>query len=228
MALINSKVFGKVAAETKIMKGTDYVQSREGLNIIAEAVMLLQYEEFKNSEEFIIMINGLLPNFDISTFHHNLEEVTTDLYSQDRQKFLEAWEHVKGDCKQIGQLFKKFQSSSESDKKLLLLEHFFNELHPIMRDLELSDRKGDWDLFVSVVRRSLPLFFATGRVHYSRLGPLFYEDCLERQRKFPELNRHFKKGFFVCSLSKKKEVQSDSTKDWKIYNTILLLSLQVE
>ena len=66
-----------------------------------------------------------------------------------------------------------------------------------------SVRKGDWDLFIDAVLRSLPLFFATGRSNYSRWGSLFYQDCLDLQRKFPDLYSHFTKGLFVCHLTKR-------------------------
>ena len=45
-ALYKSKVFLKSAAETNIMKGGDYVQGKDGMGIIAEVMMRLQYEVY--------------------------------------------------------------------------------------------------------------------------------------------------------------------------------------
>ena len=50
---------------------------------------------------------------------------------------------------------------------------FLDELYPILRDLTHSIRQGDWHLFISVVRRCMPLFFGFGRTNYSRWGTLF-------------------------------------------------------
>ena len=84
-----------------------------------------------------------------------------------------------------------------------MTHRIYHTMYPTLRDFELSVRKGDWDLFMSAVRRCLSLFFGTGRTNYSRWGPLFYQDCLDLQQKFPTLYKHFKKGFFVCHLSQR-------------------------
>ena len=52
------------------------------------------------------------------------------------------------------------------------------------------------------MERSLEIFFGTGKTNYSRYGALFYQDCLDVQRKF--LYKHFKDGNFVCYLSERK------------------------
>ena len=75
------------------------------------------------------------------------------------------------------------------------------EIFPILRDFELSVWKADFNMYIAAIRRSLPLFFATGRSNYSRWVPLFYQDCLDLQRKFPDLYRHFKNGHFVCRMT---------------------------
>ena len=59
---------------------------------------------------------------------------------------------------------------------------FLDELYPILRDLTHSIRQGDWHLFVSAVRRCMPLFFEFGRTNYCRWGMQFLEDCLDIQR----------------------------------------------
>ena len=51
------------------------------------------------------------------------------------------------------------------------------------------------------VQEVFPYFFAKGRTHYSRYSPLFLDDCMDLQRKFPEIYKHFLEGGFVCYLS---------------------------
>ncbi|KAG1656507.1 hypothetical protein GQR58_023875 [Nymphon striatum] len=74
---------------------------------------------------------------------------------------------------------------------------FLDELYPILRDLTHSIRQSDWHLFVSAVRRCIPLFFGFGRTNYSRWGTLFLEDCLDLQRKFSDIYRCFTGGGWV-------------------------------
>ena len=62
-----------------------------------------------------------------------------------------------------------------------------------------SFRKGDWLLHCSAVRRSIPLFFGFDRPNYKRWVPLYLEDCLSVQTKYPELSKHFIDGGFVGS-----------------------------
>ena len=74
-----------------------------------------------------------------------------------------------------------------------------DEIYPVLRDLTQSFRKGDWLLHCSAVRRSIQLFFGFDRPNYKRWVPLYLEDCLSVQTKYPELSKHFIDGGFVGS-----------------------------
>jgi len=43
----------------------------------------------------------------------------------------------------------------------------------------------------------MSLFFVFGKTNYSRDGSLYLQDLLQLDRKFPDINRHFKQGGFV-------------------------------
>ena len=60
-----------------------------------------------------------------------------------------------------------------------------DEIMPVLRDLTRSHREGDWKLHISAVRRALPLFFAFGGTNCSRWVPLYYEDRIALEEKFP-------------------------------------------
>ena len=81
---------------------------------------------------------------------------------------------------------------------------FLDQVYPILRNLTFSIRSGNWELFIDVVRRAIPLFFGFGRTNYSRWVPLFLEDCLDLHRKMPELHRHFKKGGWVYYFTSRR------------------------
>ena len=58
--------------------------------------------------------------------------------------------------------------------------------------------------YLSAVRRSLNPFFSGSRPNYSRYGSVFLEDCLDLQRKFPMLYKHFHEDRgFVCYLTER-------------------------
>ena len=197
-ALINSGVFGKGVAESSFMKGGDYVQSREGMNIISEAITILQYEAFLKSDVFL---EEKCDEAQIETLD-SLREVKRMLYRRQDSGFVEAWELSKIPADRINMAFKKFLLSSEHNESFFYRNRYQQDLHPILRDFELSVRKGDWALFVSAVRRSLNPFFSGSRSNYSRYGYIFHEDCLDLQRKFPMLYKHFaEERGFVCYLT---------------------------
>ena len=68
---------------------------------------------------------------------------------------------------------------------------------PVLQDLTLSHREGDWNLHISAVRRALPLFFAFGRTNYSLWVPLCSEDCVALKEKFLGIYASFKEGGFA-------------------------------
>ena len=115
--------------------------------------------------------------------------------------FSSSWESYKSALSKLKHNFQEFQLSNCGNENFMFWNVYLLEIFPILRDFELPVRKGDFNLYLAAIRRSLPLFFATGRSNYSRWGPLFYQDCLDLQRKFPDLYRHFKNGYFVCRMT---------------------------
>ena len=75
---------------------------------------------------------------------------------------------------------------------------------PVVIDLTRSFREGLWKLHMSAVRRAIPLFFAFGHTNYSRWAPIYYEDCLNIQERFPALHSAFQAGDFVVQLTLRK------------------------
>ena len=89
---------------------------------------------------------------------------------------------------------------SEQFKYWFLL---LDEIMTILRDLTRSRREGNWRLHFSAVRRSLPLFIAFGRTNYSCWVPLYYEECIALEKKFPRIYESFVEGGFVVRQTAK-------------------------
>ena len=214
-ALVNSGVYGKGVAESSVMKGTDYVKGKEGMTIIAEAMTALQYTEFKKSEQFKILFHHDSLETDLESLHQELRTAKSNLYSTKEDMgdkdiadnrssmFIQSWEKSKITTSTLMKHFKEFQDSNEGNENFSYWNIFLHQMYPALRDFELSVRKGDWHLFMSAVRRCIPIFFATGRTNYSRWGTIFYQDALDLQRKFPELLKHYIDGGFVCYMSER-------------------------
>ena len=78
-----------------------------------------------------------------------------------------------------------------------------DEIVTILHGLTHSHHEGDWKLHISAVRRSLPLFFAFGRTNYSHWVPLYYEDCIALEKKFPRIYESFVESRFVVRQTAK-------------------------
>ena len=75
-----------------------------------------------------------------------------------------------------------------------------------MIDLTCSQRESNWDLHLSAVRRAIPIFFAFGRTNYSRWTPIYYEDCLNLKRDFPDIHTTFCGGDFVVHYTLRRAI----------------------
>ena len=186
--------------ESQVMRGGDYIKSKEGLTIIAEGMLMLQHEEFTQTDQFIGIKQELQ---DEHNFDNNLTELLGTLFPEtsEESNFSSAWNENKGLIANLKDRFDEFCTLLEgASKNFCYWNIFFKGISPIMSNFELSVRRGDWGLFLNSVKRCLPLFFGTGRTHYSRWAPIFYEDCLELQRKFPALYKHFKMEILFVSF----------------------------
>ena len=201
-ALKKSGVFAADVALSSVLKGGDYMKAKDGINMIAESILRLQYEAFLESDEFILCkeeidLDGI--EFDI------VQQVLTKVYDNSGgNDFESCWESYKVSLDRLHKAFLEFKGSNHGNENFLYWELFLKDMFHCARDFEVSVRTGNWELFLSAVERSLGIFFGTGKPNYSRYGALFYQDCLDVQRKFPALHKHFKDGNFVCYLSERK------------------------
>ena len=202
-ALVAAGLFGRGVVESSVLKGGDYVKSREAYSVIAETILFLQFEEFKSSELYLEN-SHLFETYWIVEDFKAVGRVIFKPKDGNKTLFVNNWEKAKESLEEVSKAFKKFRSSSEANENYAYWNIFIDDLFSVLTDFELSVRRGEWEEFVVQCRRCVPIFFAKGRTHYSRYSPLFVEDCLDLQRTFPDVYRHFVDGGFVCYLSEKQ------------------------
>ena len=109
---------------------------------------------------------------------------------------------------------------------------FLDELIAVIIDLTLSFRESNWLLYLSALRSAMPLFFAFDQSKYSRWAPLYYNDCILLEERFPDLFDGFMNGDFTDKQRKQKcsaipvdqALEKDITKMQK--EKVVLLDLQ--
>ena len=101
-------------------------------------------------------------------------------------------------------LNKFIQKGKENSELFHYWDKFVNQIMPVARNLTQAHREGYWPLYLSSVRSAIPLFFAFNHTNYSRWTPLFFEDCLNLEERFPLIYQEFMAGNFVDRLTQRK------------------------
>ena len=168
------------------MTGKDYAMSRDAMQTLHEAVSRVYFAKFEREKEdikgkeIIREICGLVKS--------PVDEVEV------RNK----WNLTKSLNGELKQEFEKFKSNREkTSENFKFWNIFLDKIMSVITDLNRSFREADWCLYVSALRRAIPLFFAFGRTNYCRWAPIHYEECLTHQEKYPLLYSAFSQGDFV-------------------------------
>lgn len=66
---------------------------------------------------------------------------------------------------------------------------------------ERSFRTGDFELYLTALKKIVPWFFALNRTHYARWIPVHIRDLINMETLHPSLYEEFKAGRFVARLS---------------------------
>ena len=81
------------------------------------------------------------------------------------------------------------------------MECFSCSIAPVLRDLTHSFREKGWSLHLSGVQRTIPLFSSFDRDNYACWAPLYFDNCLKLEEKFPMLHQKFMEGDFYVQQS---------------------------
>ena len=188
LALIETEAFGKLVVENSVMTGGHYCKGKEAMSLVSEVMTVLMFEEFQTDQDST--------HCELEKQIETMETKMQQALDVDHTEFREIWEESKLLHADLKKSFTEWKETS-GNENVRYWSLFLDELYPILRDLTHSIRQGDWHLFISAVRRCMPLFFGFGRTNYSRWGTLFLEDCLDIQRKFPGIYRCFIDGGWV-------------------------------
>ena len=179
MYFIRERYITRYCVIDSVMGGKDYVRSKKGLSSINEAILKLMFCEFMSSSEYSEVMK--MPAVD-------------DLICNN----YESWEKCRNELSCFKIAFDKFVERRCTESKNFEYWHsFVAEVFPIALSLTQSLRKGDWKGYVASIRCCLPLFFAFNKTNYARWGPIFYEDCMVLEEKFPLLYQSYQMGGFV-------------------------------
>ena len=201
VTLIESGAFGSDTVPNKVMNGGHYIKGKDGMWLIAESIMILLYQTFTDDQDLNNPAHPLYQN-NVYIMQY-LDEALEKLDADDTEGFQYTWNHILMLQKDVVELFKQWKENSSCNANIEFWILFLDVIFPVLRDLTHSIRTGNWELFLNSVHSAMPLFFAFGRVNYSRWTPLFLEDCKELQRKFPELHKHFRMGGWVMNFGKR-------------------------
>ena len=88
-------------------------------------------------------------------------------------------QNVLNECKELATTFTSdlehfINQALAYNKHFRYWSIFLDELIPVINDLTLSFRESNWLLYLSALRRAMPLFFAFDWTNYSRWVQLYY------------------------------------------------------
>ena len=193
-----NEVYGPDVVKS-VMNEKNYIIGSRGMALFSETLhrLLLGYfisHEIKGSGSDNLLSNARKFNDLLQEGHATMnEQLITD------------WEIYRDLVEEFSTEFSIFQEKArDHSKQFQFWETFLKGIYPPLRDLKRSFRDGNWELHLSAVRRSLPLVSAFDRTNYKRWLPLYYEDCLSMEEKFPMMYENFKDGGFVVRMSKRR------------------------
>jgi len=188
---VENEIYGP-GVVMSVLSGSNYIRGKRGMLILSEVLQHLQLEAFTSSPMF--------------TDHDNTKEVLRTFQDivkcEDNHK---TWKHFQDRLAVFLNSYDKFISQGcIANNQFRFWNVFLNDIVSVLIDLNRSHREGNWELHVSAVRRALPLFFAFNRSNYRRWTPLYFEDCLSLETKYPDIFDCFLNGGFVVSQTKRR------------------------
>ena len=172
---VENEVYGPEKVKSVMNRG-NYVRGMRGMGMISEVLntlllgqYTLQTKEDDKFEEIVQQARSLAQLIRESNF----ESASKDW----KRRLAETIEPTE---------FKNFKANGEIEsKQFRFWYNFIERIYPVLRDLTSSHREGNWQLYLSAIKRALPLVFAFDRTNYKRWLPLYFEDCLILSKNFP-------------------------------------------
>ena len=121
-------------------------------------------------EQFLLSVDGSKYNM----LRQRLEDLELSISKTDNLNDVQnTWK----ECRELSAAFISdlehfIHQASACNEQFRYWSTFLDELIPVIIDLTLSFRESNWLLYLSALRRAMPLFFAFDRSNYSRWAPL--------------------------------------------------------
>ena len=184
--LVESATFG-VNVVDSVLAGKNYARALMGLQLLKEALLRLQWDEFFREEDNLQLYKEQLDllvdlkekvsssSKESAAIFHNFEGKSHDLISN------------------FDQFVDRARSSSETFKYWDTAIHFIQQVENLVR----ADRDGDWALHLQAVQALLPIFAAFDSTNYLRWCSLYLEDMRKLPVTAPGVHQAFLAGKFA-------------------------------
>ena len=115
---------------------------------------------------------------------------------RDKEESQKSLEKFKISSAQLLKDFETFKSErSEASETFRYWNNFIDMVH-LLRDIVRADREGDWNLHLSSVKDTLPLFKIFDRTNYLRWCSMYVEDMQGLKESAPDVFAAFMEGKF--------------------------------
>ena len=127
-SLKKSGVFAADVALSSVLKGGDYMKAKDGINMIAESILRLQYEAFLESDEFILCKEEI----DLDDREYDIAQVLNKVYdNSDENGFQSCWESYKVSLDRLHKAFLQFKGSNHANENFLHWDIFLRDMFPL-------------------------------------------------------------------------------------------------
>ena len=170
---------------------------------LSEAVNRIRLDKFKeHCPEIFSSVENVIPDI--------WEALKAEDESNKGNLCRESWNAIKKHVDKY-KFIKKFSVFNDSMGKngelWRYLSMFLDKIMPVVINLTQSFRDGDWELYLSAIRRAMTLVFVFGRINYCRWFPLYYEHYMKLKTNFPILHEASIEVTLCCNIQGVKIVE---------------------
>ncbi|KAL8620077.1 hypothetical protein ACOMHN_015359 [Nucella lapillus] len=109
----------------------------------------------------------------------------------------DEFETLTGQVEKLHQDFVEFEKECEAKSELCQFFGVWLRMVAVIKNAVVSDREGNWDLYVATVEDSMPIFAEFNCTNYQRYGSWYLEQIKVLEFTHPELYRRFSMGLWV-------------------------------
>ena len=182
-ALIECAVFGPGVIES-VLNGSHYVRALTGMLIVEDLIQSLQWQVFwhnkdKDAYQVLVQLNAL----------------QTTLAAN--QHCPEQFESLIGHVEKLQEDFLEFKKECEAKSEVCQFLGVCLQFISVIKNTVVSNREGNWNLYVATVEDSMPIFAECDCINYLRYGSWYLEQIKVLEFTHPELYQCFSMGQWV-------------------------------